>query len=139
MCVYERACAVCPLCYARTSVPGVFYIFVNGLHIYRETSVITSRAGLKLPQMLRLNGTPRAVVLQILCQHILYVNSEIALAECQAWHMCNGTSMYLTIRQLYHILAINHISYYESNPPFCVPARFKSTAGSVEFKANGTR
>ena len=116
VCVCTRACAVCPLSYACSSVPVLAYIFVHGLNIHRETSVITSRASLKLPQYIRLHGTPRAVVYQILCQHILYVNSEIALAACQFWHTCNGASMYLTIWQLCHILAINHISYYESNP-----------------------
>jgi len=85
-------------------------ISVNGLHTHRQTSVITSRASLKLPQTICLQGTPRAVVFQILCQHILHVNSEIALAACQFWHTCNGAPMYLTIRQLCHILAINHIS-----------------------------
>jgi len=115
-CVCTRACAVCPLSYACTSVPMLAYIFVNGLHIHRQTSVITSRASLELPQSIRLHGTPRAVVFQILCQHILYVNSEIALAACQFWHTCNRASIYLTIQQLRHILAINHISYYKYNP-----------------------
>ena len=50
VCVRVHACAVCPLRYAFISVPGVVCIFVNGLHIHRETSVITSRASLKLPQ-----------------------------------------------------------------------------------------
>ena len=96
-CVCVRACAVCPLCYACTSVPGVVYIVVIGPHIHRETSLITSTACLKLPQSIRPHETPWAVVSQILCQHILYVNSDTAVVACQFWKTCNGASMYHTI------------------------------------------
>jgi hypothetical protein len=125
------AWAVFPLSYVCTYVPGVAYIVVSGLYVYRETSVITSRASLKLTQSTGLHGTTRAVVFQILCQNTLYYSSENAVAACQFWLKCNGASMYLIIQQLCHILGINHIPNYESNP-FSVPVAYRGIVWGVQ-------